>query len=94
MIIVMGVILVLAHLFWRRDAKRAVLEWCAENSIAMDETTFEFTMGRPARVGVAGTQGEERYWFMFTLHGGFFSLPSSVFQAWGRVVLQDRYLID
>ena len=93
-IILIGVASVFVNRLWRRDAHRAVVEWCAANSVAMDETTFEFHTGRPAHVSVVGTQGEERYWFRFALHSSLFSLPSSVFQVWGKVVLQERYPTD
>ena len=93
-ITVIGVASVFAHCMWRRDAHRAVVEWCAANCVAIDHSTFEFYMGRPARVIVAGTQGEERYWFKLTLSSGLFNLPSSVFRVWGKVALQDRFRIE
>lgn len=93
-VIVLGVVVVFCNRLWRRDAKRAVVDWCAEHSVDMDETTFTFRMGRPGHVSVVGTQGEERYLFRFSLHSGLFRLPSSVFRVWGKVVLQDRARID
>jgi len=89
-----GVVVAFCNWLWRRDGKRAIIEWCASNSVNMDETTFEFTMGRPARVSVVGRQEEQCYLFVFHLYSGLFSLPRSVFQVWGKVVLQNRARIE
>jgi hypothetical protein len=89
-IIFMVVIVVSCNWLWRRDAQRAVVEWCAANCVAMDDATLEFNMGRPAHASVVGTQGGERYLFVFTLHSGLLSLPKSLFRVWGKVVLRDR----
>ena len=89
-----GLVVVSCSWLWRRDGRRAVAEWCAANFVAMDDETFEFTMGRPAHVSVVGLQGGARYLFRFTLHSGLFNPPKSLLQVWGRVVLRERAQIE
>jgi len=92
-ITVVVVVVVSCNRLWHRDAQRAIVEWCAENGVAMDDTTFEFSMGRPAHVSVVGTHEAERYMYKFTLHSGVLSLPKSFLRVWGKVVLRDRVQI-
>ena len=92
--VVMGCIAALADWFWSRDARRAIAEWCSWNCVEMDHATFVFSMGRPAHASLVGTQDGKLYFFKFTLHSSILSLPPSLFQVWGKVVLRERASVD
>lgn len=94
LLIFIGLVFVSNMWVWPKAGLRAVADWCAANSIAIEVETFDFNMGRPPEATVVGKQEGMRYMFKFTLHSSLLGLLKTPLQGWDTVVLRDRVLVD
>jgi hypothetical protein len=87
--LIFGLLLLLARYYWSWSALRMVRSWCEGHGyVPLDTPKPDFVMARPASVVMNIKNADGVFRATFTLRSGILSLPSSLLDAWGEVVLE------